>query len=137
MTRTSRGQHPGCGCGELTSQIKTELNQNAQPAEKAEDVCARGVCSKVTGDIHDAEEEEGRTRGKRYKRSMRLVADVACNRVQALQPLRPSKAAKHHAVIAAEHWRLPSAVDCHTQIVREMLRALQVSTASVPHPQMK
>jgi hypothetical protein len=28
-------------------------------------------------------------------------------------------------------------VDCHTQIVREMLRALQVSTASVPHPQMK
>ena len=116
------------------TKVKTKT---VSPSEMTEDVGTCSVSGKVAGYVRDMQETEGRPRNIRDEWAQGSKLQVLRNSMQAIQTLPPRHVAKDHAVIAAEHWRLPSAVDCHTQIVREMLRALQVSTASVPHPQMK
>ena len=111
--------------------------KTVSPSEKTEDVGTCSVSGKIAGYVRDMQECGGIPRNIRDEWAHGLKLQVLRDSMQAIQTLPPRHVAKDHAVIAAEHWRLPSAVDCHTQIVREMLRALQVSTASVPHPQMK
>jgi hypothetical protein len=94
------------------TKIKTKT---VSPSEKTEVVGTCSVSGKIAGYVRDMQETEGRPRNIRDEWAQGSKLQVLRNSMQAIQTLPPRYVAKDHAVIAAEHWRLPSAVPTATR----------------------